>query len=214
MGEDLHFAPRRVLAKTLMNMSVEEYSPVEVFAYAPQEILVEKYKAMLTRVLWRDYFDAYYLWMDKGKYPNDLRENIVEKGVRDLRRKFLRKRFERVRSNLETHENALNRIKIGMEREKGMILRYPPMENFERFVDAVIEQIIPIENKVGEKYIEERCRELVSKYTVSTRDGYRVNLRKMNDEDYRFYEEHQEEFNRICDAEHGVERGEEDELEL
>ena len=215
LGEELHYEPERVEANTLMGMSVDEYSPVEVLAYRAEEILAEKYKAMLTRVLWRDYYDAYFLWSIFGKAPTDLEDIIVEKGTGNLRREMLRKRFERVRSSLSDMENAIQSIENGMIRDSGMILRNPEEDKFMSFVRETIEQIIPIENKVEEKYIEERCSELVSKYTIPTEDGYRINEKKMNDEDRQFYEEHKEEFTRIADAECRVEsEGEEDLLEL
>lgn len=217
LGEELHYPPRRILAKTILNLEVGDYRPVEVLVYDSREILAEKYKAMLTRIMWRDYFDAYFLWKIHGDMPENLREIIVEKGVRNMRRKMLRRRFYRVRERIENVYDVLTRILDHMIGEKSMILTAPDMEEFEEFVNYAIRQITPIMDGVEREYVVRRTRELVEKYTVPTSTGYRIRTRLLekNEEDYKFYLEHRDEFERIADEIYAESREmEDDEIEM
>lgn len=77
--EKLYFKPIKMVAKTYMGISYMSYKPVEVLVYAPEELLVEKYKAMLSRVVWRDYYDAYFLFKKLNILPFQVQDIIFKK---------------------------------------------------------------------------------------------------------------------------------------
>ena len=214
LGEELHYPARRIQAKTIFGLEIGDYRPVEVLVYDSREILAEKYKAMLTRIVWRDYFDAYFLWKMHGDMPENLREIIIEKGVRNMRRKMLRRRFYWVREKIGN--DALTRILDQIRGERFMILSVPDTEEFEKFVNSVMMQIAPMMDDVEREYVVRHTRELVEKYTVPTPAGYRIRARLLekNKEDYSFYLEHKDEFERIADKMYAIDREMDDEIEM
>ena len=91
--EKLLFEPKKVSARTLLSeislssqerflykKELEKYSPICVLAYSPEEILVEKIRAVFTRghLKARDFYDVYILWKNGYNYRN-FKNKAIEK---------------------------------------------------------------------------------------------------------------------------------------
>ncbi len=156
--ERLYYEPVRVLAKTYGNLSFSNYTPVEVLAYNPKEMLVEKYKAMLSRVVWRDYFDAYFLYKKLGMLPRQVEDVIVDKFVPLFSLERIKNRTLYTINRYATKEIQPEIIREQIYEFGDLIIHDLPPD-FDRFVIKTINQLTEIGKKivniVKEKELEE-----------------------------------------------------------
>ena len=148
--EKLYYEPVRVTARTYQGVKYKEYEPVEVLAYNPAEILIEKYKAMLSRIVWRDYFDAYFLNRELGIEPWQVKDIITDKLLPLMR-------VERIKENTIKIIDSYTSGRIKPEVIRGYVEKYgdvvlvqlPP--DFDDFVGRVVEQL----KEVGREFLKQ-----------------------------------------------------------
>ena len=144
-AERVYYPITRALANTYANIHVSEYTPVMVSLYDPHELLIEKYKTMLGRIMVRDYYDAYFLhriyYIDPLQVSNQILEKLlyspmlhtekIQKRTQDTLIKYL--------SNTVTPGEVMARI----NNIKPILLWGIP-SSFEKFVERTVEQMMEI----------------------------------------------------------------------
>ncbi len=158
--DKLYFKPAMVIARTYGDISLYDYKPVEVLAYSPIEILVEKYKTMVSRVMWRDYFDAYFLYKKYRIEPLQVKDTIVKKLTSTSLFKSERIREHTLRS-IDMYSSELvtpEAIREYIEKYGDLIIEKLPSD-FDDFVYMTSEQIRKIGKEV-QQFTEKSDTEL------------------------------------------------------
>ena len=151
--EPLLFGERKVEAGTLLEGAelsrgerayfLEElkmYSPVTLTAYAPEEILTEKIRAILTRKVQklRDFYDVFMLYRAGYDY-SDFIDEVIEK-IRFSMKFSPERTAENLRVNLESiREGRFNVAPELMENELELVLTRPPESEFREFMRGFLE---------------------------------------------------------------------------